>query len=99
MPRMPIRPGSVPDDDPVRWFARLVRAIGENDFPLAAIARERLYDLGWAIAHLPTEAPASPKDQHVGIRDGRGRSPIRRLRRPPAPHDTHPEAGRPGGAA
>ena len=36
---------------------RLNRAISENDFPLAAIARERLYDLGWAVAHLPTEAP------------------------------------------
>lgn len=61
MPRRTVRPGPVPDDDPVRWFARLVRAIGDSDFPLAAIARERLYDLGWAIAHLPTEAPACPR--------------------------------------
>jgi hypothetical protein len=59
----------VTDDDPVRWFARLARAIGENDFPLAAIARERLYDLGWAIAHLPTEAPATPR-QAVPGREG-----------------------------
>jgi hypothetical protein len=97
MPREPVRPGPVPDDDPVRWFARLVRAIGESDYPLAAIARERLYDLGWAVAHLPTEAPASPDRQPV--RNGRGRAPWRRLRRPSAPAAPQPEAARPGGAA
>jgi hypothetical protein len=66
IPRKPARPGPVTDDDPVRWFARLARAIGENDFPLAAIARERLFDLGWAIAHLPTEAPTSPRHAAAG---------------------------------
>ena len=70
IPRKPARPGPVPDDDPVRWFARLARAIGENDFPLAAIARQRLFDLGWAIAHLPTEAPASPRQAAAGREGG-----------------------------
>jgi hypothetical protein len=93
MPRGPVRPGPVPDDDPVRWFARLVRAIGESDYPLAAVARERLYDLGWAVAHLPTEAPAGPDDQPV--RDGRGRAPWRRVKRPSAPTTASPEAGQP----
>ena len=99
MPRDPARPGPVPDDDPVRWFARLVRAITEYDFPLAAIARERLYDLGWAIAHLSTEAPASPDRRAALTRDGRGRSPIRRVNRPPAPAAPQPEAARPEVAA
>lgn len=71
MPRKPVRPGPVPDDDPVRWFARLARAIGENDFPLAAIARERLYDLGWAVAHLPTELSAGPRQADPGREGGR----------------------------
>jgi hypothetical protein len=75
----------VPDDDPVRWFARLTRAIGESDFPLAAIARERLFDLGWAVAHVPTEAPAGSDRQRPVTRDGRGRSPILRARHLTAP--------------
>jgi hypothetical protein len=47
------RPARVPpppsrmDDDPVYWFARLVRAVTESDWPLASCARDQLRDCGW----------------------------------------------------
>jgi hypothetical protein len=43
------RPALIADDDAVRWFARLERALGEGDYPFAAIARDRLDDLGWMV--------------------------------------------------
>jgi hypothetical protein len=54
MSRRADRSDPIPDDDPVRWFARLERAIREGDYPLAAIARDRLRRLGWQVAS-PTQ--------------------------------------------
>ena len=61
MPRRKDRPGLLPDDDPVRWFVRLERALREEDYPLAAIARDRLHELGWKVEsmqgrHTPCQA-------------------------------------------
>ena len=65
MPRHRDRPALIPDDDPVRWFVRFERALREEDYPLAAIARDRLYKLGWNVE--PTQSgpthrqPARPE--------------------------------------
>jgi hypothetical protein len=58
------RPKPIADDDPVRWFARLERAFKEADFPLAAMARDRLYALGWKIE--PTRSRLAPARQGGG---------------------------------
>jgi hypothetical protein len=50
MSRQRFRPNQIADDDPVRWFHRLDRACKENDYPLAAIARDELRRLGWDVA-------------------------------------------------
>lgn len=64
MPRRKDRPGLIPDDDPVRWFVRLERAFREEDYPLAAIARDRLRELGWKIE--PTQCRHKPRQAASG---------------------------------
>ena len=49
MSRSAVRPAPIIDSDPVSWFARLERAVREQDYALASVARDRLYDLGWRI--------------------------------------------------
>jgi hypothetical protein len=56
MSRRVVRPAPIDDPDPVLWFARLERAVREQDFPLAAVARDRLFDLGWRVAHDPPQS-------------------------------------------
>jgi hypothetical protein len=51
-----VRPTPIEDPDPVRWFARLERAVREEDYPLASVARDRLFDLGWLVAHEPFQS-------------------------------------------
>jgi hypothetical protein len=55
MSRRAVRPSLIEDADPIRWFVRLERAVREEDYPLAALARDRLFDLGWRVAHDPPE--------------------------------------------
>ena len=62
------RPDPVPDDDPVRWFARLERAVREEDYPLASVARDQLFDLGWQVQLTP------PRGRSVSMYRKGGRS-------------------------
>ncbi len=61
MSRRSVRPMPVDDPDPVRWFARLERAVREEDYPLAAVARDRLFDLGWRVEHGPPPSRSSAR--------------------------------------
>ena len=61
MSRRAVRPTPIDDPDPVRWFARLERAMREQDFPLAAVARDRLFDLGWRVEHDPPHSRPTPR--------------------------------------
>jgi hypothetical protein len=66
MSRRKDRPALVPDDDPVRWFVRFERALREEDYPLAAIARDRLHDLGWKVE--PAKDRPTPRQVARGER-------------------------------
>ncbi len=70
MSRRVVRPTPIDDPDPVRWFARLERAVREQDFPLAALARDRLLDLGWRVAHDPPQG--RPTARQEAARQGGG---------------------------
>ena len=37
------------EGDPVLWFARLVRAVEEKDWPMAVLMRDTLASLGWDV--------------------------------------------------
>lgn len=37
------------EGDPVLWFARLVRAVEEKDWPMAVLMRDTLARLGWDV--------------------------------------------------
>ncbi len=62
------RPALIADDDAVRWFARLERALGKGDYPFAAIARDRLHELGWVVE--PVQSRSTPKKDATGQRGG-----------------------------
>lgn len=70
MSRRVVRPTPIDDPDPVRWFARLERAVREQDFPLAAVARERLFDLGWRVEHNPPQSRPTPRQAAAGRQGG-----------------------------
>ncbi len=70
MSRRAIRPTPIDDPDPVRWFARLERAVREEDYPLAAVARDRLFDLGWRVEHAPPQG--RPEARQNAPRQGGG---------------------------
>jgi hypothetical protein len=66
MSRRPVRPTPIDDSDPVRWFARFDRAIREEDYPLAAVARDRLFDLGWRVERAVTQRRLTPRHAAPG---------------------------------
>jgi hypothetical protein len=70
MSRRALRPAPIVDDDPVRWFARLERAVREEDYPLAAVARDRLRDLGWRVES-ETQSRSSGRQSPSGQDGGR----------------------------
>jgi hypothetical protein len=69
MTRRNVRPMPIDDPDPVRWFARFERAVREQDYPLAAVARDRLFSLGWRVEHAPLPSRdsylTSPRDRQT----------------------------------
>ena len=47
--RNPAPPPASHEADPVLWFARLVRAVEEKDWPVAVLMRDALAKLGWEV--------------------------------------------------
>jgi len=51
--RKPAPPPPSSDSDPVLWFARLVRAVAEKDWPVAVLMRDTLASVGWDVRQRP----------------------------------------------
>jgi hypothetical protein len=62
MPARKFGPNLIADNDPVRWFHRLERAVREQDYPLATIARDELRRLGWTVEPAQNRPPVHSRN-------------------------------------
>jgi hypothetical protein len=75
MSRSSSSPPPAPPVDLVLWFSRLSRAVSEQDYLIANVAREKLAEFGWQIRFAPGRGsrPKAP-DAHqpvAGRKEGR----------------------------
>lgn len=65
MSRIQTAPSRSIPDDPILWFARLVRADQERDYPLALLMLDQLEKAGWDVRRITRNRRPSQRKEAV----------------------------------